>query len=265
MDDHRAANVGRVDASRSIAFYDERPGHVANVYVARAVVYRHIPADILDPKIAGAIGDVNRSGGAHDGEIARSVAGFEGADVEHFQIAAAVGPCDVAPGRVHRGVARDHRVHEGQAVADGSFASAVPPWFDLTADQHRGSAVLHVDQKLAAATTGYADVLASDQTKILNTVFNTIQHDKQRTLSVDTGVNRQLPGDWLVEVSGQYGRQTDHQAAQNLLRYAPSISPARHRPPPGKLPHSCPRGDKRTYHNLPHPLRKARPPWRALV
>src|SRR4030088_3028871 len=91
LDDHRAANVGRVDASRSIAFYDERPGHVANVYVARAVVYRHIPADILDPKIAGAIGDVNRSGGAHDGEIARSVAGFEGADVEHFQIAAAVG------------------------------------------------------------------------------------------------------------------------------------------------------------------------------
>jgi iron complex outermembrane receptor protein len=99
---------------------------------------------------------------------------------------------------------------------DPGFASAVPPWFDLTADQHRSSAVLHVDQKLAAATTGYADVLASYQTKILNTVFNTIQHDKQRTLSVDTGVNRQLPGDWLVELSGQYGRQTDDQAALPL-------------------------------------------------
>jgi iron complex outermembrane receptor protein len=99
---------------------------------------------------------------------------------------------------------------------DQGFASAVPPWFDLTADQHRGSAVLHVDQNLAAATTGYADVLASDQTKILNSVFGTIQHDKQRTLSVDAGVNRRLPGDWLVELSGQYGRQTDHQAALPL-------------------------------------------------
>jgi iron complex outermembrane receptor protein len=99
---------------------------------------------------------------------------------------------------------------------DQDFASAVPPWFDLTADQHRGSAVLHVDQNLAAATTGYADVLASDQTKILNSVFSTIQHDKQRTLSVDAGVNRRLPGDWLVELSGQYGRQTDHQVALPL-------------------------------------------------
>jgi iron complex outermembrane receptor protein len=99
---------------------------------------------------------------------------------------------------------------------DEAFASAVPPSFYLTADQHRGSAVLHVDQKLAAATTGYADVLASDQTKILNTVFSTLQHDKQRTLSVDAGVNHQLPGDWLVELSGQYGRQTDHQAAVPL-------------------------------------------------
>jgi outer membrane receptor protein involved in Fe transport len=99
---------------------------------------------------------------------------------------------------------------------DQDFASAVPPWFYLTADQHRGSAVLHVDQKLAAATTGYADVLASDQTKILNTVFSTIQRDKQRTLSVDAGVNRRFPGDWLVELSGQYGRQTDHQVALPL-------------------------------------------------
>ena len=99
---------------------------------------------------------------------------------------------------------------------DQAFASAVPPSFDLTADQHRGSAVLHFDQKLATATAGYADVLASDQTKILNTVFSTIQHDKQRTLSVDAGVNRRLPGDWLVELSGQYGRQTDHQAAVPL-------------------------------------------------
>jgi iron complex outermembrane receptor protein len=99
---------------------------------------------------------------------------------------------------------------------DQAFASAVPPWFDLTADQHRGSAVLHVDQKFAAATTGYADVLASDQTKILNSVFSTIQHDKQRTLSVDAGVNRRLPGDWLAELSGQYGRQTDHQVALPL-------------------------------------------------
>jgi iron complex outermembrane recepter protein len=99
---------------------------------------------------------------------------------------------------------------------DQEFASAVPPSFYLTADQHRSSAVLHLDQKLAAATTGYADVLASDQTKILNTVFSTIQRDKQRTLSVDAGVNRHLPGDWLVELSGQYGRQTDHQAAVPL-------------------------------------------------
>jgi len=99
---------------------------------------------------------------------------------------------------------------------DRGFASAVPPSFYLTADQHRGSAVLHVDQKLAAATTGFADVLASDQTKILNTVFGTIQHDKQRTLSADAGVNRQLPRDWLVELSGQYGRQTDHQLALPL-------------------------------------------------
>ncbi|MFL6605569.1 MAG: TonB-dependent receptor plug domain-containing protein [Steroidobacteraceae bacterium] len=96
------------------------------------------------------------------------------------------------------------------------FASEVPPSFYLTADQHRSSAVVHFDQKLAAATTGYADVLASDQTKILNTVFSTIQRDKQRTLSVDAGVNRQLPADWLVELSGQYGRQTDHQAAVPL-------------------------------------------------
>jgi len=99
---------------------------------------------------------------------------------------------------------------------DQGFASAVPPSFYLTADQHRGSVVVHVDQKLAAATTGYADLLASDQTKILNTVFSTIQRDKQRTLSVDAGLNRQLPADWLVELSGQYGRQTDHQAAVPL-------------------------------------------------
>jgi outer membrane receptor protein involved in Fe transport len=99
---------------------------------------------------------------------------------------------------------------------DQSFASAVPPWFYLTADQHRGSAVLHVDQNLAVGTTAYADVLASDQTKILNTVFSTIQRDKQRTLSVDAGVNHRLPGDWLAELSGQYGRQTDHQASLPL-------------------------------------------------
>lgn len=99
---------------------------------------------------------------------------------------------------------------------DRDFASAVPPSFYLTADQHRGSAVLHADQKLAAATTGFADVLASDQTKILNTVFSTIQHDKQMTLAADAGVNRQLPRDWLVELSGQYGRQTDHQRALPL-------------------------------------------------
>jgi iron complex outermembrane receptor protein len=99
---------------------------------------------------------------------------------------------------------------------DRGFASEVPPSFYLTADQHRGSAVLHVDQKLAAATTGFADVLASDQTKILNTVFSTIQRDKQMTLSADAGVNRQLPRDWLVELSGQYGRQTDHQRALPL-------------------------------------------------
>jgi iron complex outermembrane recepter protein len=99
---------------------------------------------------------------------------------------------------------------------DQAFASAAPPSFYLTADQHRGSAVLHVDQKLAAATTGFADVLASDQTKILNTVFGTIDRDKQLTLSADAGVNRQLPGDWLVELSGLYGRQTDHQLALPL-------------------------------------------------
>jgi iron complex outermembrane receptor protein len=99
---------------------------------------------------------------------------------------------------------------------DRDFASAVPPSFYLTADQHRNSAVLHVDQKLAAGTTGYAEVLASDQTKILNTVFGTIQHDNQRTLSADAGVNHQLPRDWLVELSAQYGRQTDHQLALPL-------------------------------------------------
>jgi len=99
---------------------------------------------------------------------------------------------------------------------DQEFASAVPPAFYFTADQHRGSAVVHFDQKLAAATTGYADVLASNQTKTLNTVFSTIQRDKQKALSVDAGVNRQLPADWLVELSGQYGRQTDHQAAVPL-------------------------------------------------
>jgi iron complex outermembrane receptor protein len=99
---------------------------------------------------------------------------------------------------------------------DQGFASAAPPSFYLTADQHRGGAVLHVDQKLAAATTGFADVLASDQTKILNSVFGTIQRDKQKTLSADAGINRQLPRDWLVELSGQYGRQTDHQLALPL-------------------------------------------------
>jgi iron complex outermembrane recepter protein len=99
---------------------------------------------------------------------------------------------------------------------DRGFASAAPPTFYFTADQHRSSAVLHVDQKLATATTGFADVLASEQTKILNTVFNTIQHDRQRTLSADAGINRQLPRDWLVELSGQYGRQTDHQRALPL-------------------------------------------------
>jgi iron complex outermembrane receptor protein len=105
---------------------------------------------------------------------------------------------------------------------DQAFASAAAPSFYLTADQHRSSAVLHVDQKLAAVTTGYADILASDQTKILNTVFSTIQRDKQRTLSVDAGVNRQLPGDWLVELSGQYGRQTDHQRALPLPPQEPA-------------------------------------------
>jgi iron complex outermembrane recepter protein len=101
-------------------------------------------------------------------------------------------------------------------AGDQGFASGASPGFYLTADQHRGSAALHLDQKLAAATTGYADVLASDQTKILNTVFSTVQHDTQRTLSVDAGVNRRLPGDWLAELSGEYGRQTDHQLAQPL-------------------------------------------------
>lgn len=99
---------------------------------------------------------------------------------------------------------------------DQGFASAAPPSFYLSADQHRNSAVLHVDQKMADATTGYADVLASYQTKILNTVFGTIQRDNQRTLSADAGVNHKLPRDWLVELSAQYGRQTDHQLALPL-------------------------------------------------
>jgi hypothetical protein len=81
LDDHRAANIGRVNASRSVALYRERARHVANVHVARAVVDRHVAADVFNQKIAGAIRDVNRSGSAYHGEVARGVAGIEGAGV----------------------------------------------------------------------------------------------------------------------------------------------------------------------------------------
>ncbi len=97
----------------------------------------------------------------------------------------------------------------------------MPPSFYLTADQHRGSAALHFNQKLATETTGFADILASDQTKVLNSVFSTIQRDKQTTLSVEAGANRRLPLDWLMELSAQYGRQADHQRS---LPLAPQVA-----------------------------------------
>src|ERR1700674_259620 len=53
LDDHRAANIGRVNASRSVALYRERARHVANVHVARAVVDLTSPPTFSIKKFAG--------------------------------------------------------------------------------------------------------------------------------------------------------------------------------------------------------------------
>jgi iron complex outermembrane receptor protein len=97
-----------------------------------------------------------------------------------------------------------------------SFVSAAPPSFYLTADQHRNSAVLHVEQHLDDLTTAFADVLFANQTKVENTLEDSQTHDDLRSTSISAGVSRSLPRTWALELSALYSRQTDAQLALPL-------------------------------------------------
>jgi outer membrane receptor protein involved in Fe transport len=105
-----------------------------------------------------------------------------------------------------------------------SYASAAPPSFYLTADQHRNSAVLHVEQHLGDLTTAFADVLFANQTKVENTINDSQTHDSLRSTTVSAGVSRSLPGAWAVELSGLFSRQTDDQLALPLPPQTPTES-----------------------------------------
>lgn len=103
-----------------------------------------------------------------------------------------------------------------------SYVSAAPPAFYLTADQHRNSAVLHIEQHMGDLTTGFADVFFANQTKAQNTISDSLTHDSLRSTSVSAGVSRSLPRTWALELSALYSRQTDDQLALPLPPQTPS-------------------------------------------
>jgi iron complex outermembrane receptor protein len=97
-------------------------------------------------------------------------------------------------------------------AGDRPFASGLPADFMLTANQHRNSGFVHGDQQVGPIKF-FGDVLYSDQTKALNTLFGTRVKDHLTTLSATVGASADLGRGWALEATGLLGRQNDHQVA----------------------------------------------------
>jgi iron complex outermembrane receptor protein len=100
-------------------------------------------------------------------------------------------------------------------AGDRPFASELPADFLLTADQHRNSGFVHGDQQVGPIKF-FGDVLYSDQTKALNTLFGTHIKDHLTTLSATVGATADLGRGWALEATGLLGRQNDSQVATTL-------------------------------------------------
>lgn len=109
--------------------------------------------------------------------------------------------------------------------SDRSFASGLPEPTDLTPEQRRNSIVAFGSQNIIDALSAYVDILYSDQHKSVidstqpqNPVFTT---DDSSQLAVTPGIKLALAGDWVADISANYGRNSlldqGSQLAQDIL------------------------------------------------